>query len=177
MLRIYFILMVWLMAIACQSSEARRPINKQKQVFLKESAKRNKNILSIEQNLFQQVMERHKNLSFKATPQGFWYALQKKSDQNTSFPNKGNLVTFRYRIKDLSGNLIYDEEELGTVTYLVDQEELIPALREGVKYLKPGEIGVFLFPSYLCFGYQGDGDKIGINQALEFTIELINLEI
>jgi FKBP-type peptidyl-prolyl cis-trans isomerase len=39
-----------------------------------------------------------------------------------------------------------------------------------------GEIGVFLFPSYLCYGYQGDGEKIGINQPLRFTIELLKLE-
>jgi len=53
---------------------------------------------------------------------------------------------------------------------------LIPALREGVKYLRPEEIGVFLFPSYLCYGYRGDGEKIGINQPLRFTIELLKLE-
>jgi FKBP-type peptidyl-prolyl cis-trans isomerase len=42
--------------------------------------------------------------------------------------------------------------------------------------MKSGDVAVFLFPSYLCFGYQGDGDKIGINQPLRFTIELLKLE-
>jgi FKBP-type peptidyl-prolyl cis-trans isomerase len=37
--------------------------------------------------------------------------------------------------------------------------------------MRTGEVVVFLFPSYLCYGYQGDEDKIGVNQPLRFTIE------
>ena len=162
--------------LSCQNLEPRRPINKQKQVFLKESAKRNKNIITIEQSLFQQAIKQEKKLSFENTPQGFWYAYQKNTNSNGAYPTKGDRVTFRYRIEDLNGNLLYDEKELGDVSFFVDQEDLIPALREGIKYLRPEEIGVFMFPSYLCFGYQGDGEKIGINQPLRFTIELLKLE-
>ena len=61
------------------------------------------------------------------------------------------------------------------VEYFVDEENLLPALREGIRLMKSGEIVSFLFPSYLCFGYQGDGEKIVNNQPLRFTIErLIN---
>ena len=101
---------------------------------------------------------------------------KKKNDSDETYPKKGDLVSFKYRIEDLNGNLIYDEKELGNVSFLIDQEDLIPALREGVKYLRPEEIGVFLFPSYLCYGYQGDGEKIGVNQPLRFTIELLKLK-
>lgn len=38
-----------------------------------------------------------------------------------------------------------------------------------------GEVVVFLFPSYLCYSYQGDADKIGVNQPLRFTIERLPL--
>ena len=162
--------------LSCQNLEPRRPINKQKQVFLRESAKRNKNIINIEQSLFRQVIEREDKLYFEVAPLGFWYAYQKNTNSDTRYPDKGDRVTFKYRIEDLSGNLLYDEKELGSVSFFIDQEELIPALREGLKYLRSGEIGVFLFPSYLCYGYQGDGEKIGINQPLRFTIELLKLE-
>ncbi len=161
--------------LSCQNLEPSRPINKQKQVFLKESAKRNKNIIAIEQSLFQQAIKQDKKLTFKPTSQGFWYAYERKNS-NGPFPKKGDRVTFKYRIEDLNGNLIYDEKELGNVSFFVDQEDLIPALREGIKYLHSGEIGVFLFPSYLCYGYQGDGEKIGINKPLRFTLELLILE-
>ena len=176
MFRIFFLYLVSIGVFGCQNLEPRRPINKQKQVFLKESAKRNKNIIAIEQSLFQQVIKQETKLSFESSPQGFWYAYQKNTNSSGSYPIEGDRVTFRYRIEDLDGNLLYDEIELGDVSFFVDQEDLIPALREGVKYLRSGEIGVFLFPSYLCYGYQGDGEKIGINQPLRYTIELLKLE-
>lgn len=174
--RTFSICLLIIVVLGCQNHEARRPINKQKQVFLKESAKRNKNIITIEQSLFNQVIDKEDQLDFEVSPQGFWYAYQKKNNSNLALPKKGDLVTFKYRIDDLNGNLLYDEKELGNISFLVDQEDLIPALREGVKNLRTGEIGVFLFPSYLCYGYQGDGEKIGINQPLRFTIELLKLE-
>lgn len=176
MIRTLLLSSLFISVLSCQNLEPRRPINKQKQVFLKESAKRNKNIIAIEQSLFQQAIKQDNKLSFNPTPQGFWYAYQKKNNTNRVLPKKGDRVTFKYRIEDLNGNLLYDEKELGNVTFFIDQEDLIPALREGVKYLRSGEIGVFLFPSYLCYGYQGDGDKVGINQPLRFTIELLKLE-
>ena len=86
------------------------------------------------------------------------------------------MVKFNYTIQTLNGNIIYDEMELGTVDYLVDKEELLPALRYAVKDLSMGDIGVFLMPSYLGYGYQGDGEKIGINQPLKFTIQLTDIK-
>ena len=68
------------MAFGCRETEPRRPINKKKQVFLKESAKRNKSKLNIEQDLFKQVMSIDKNLKFNSTPLGFWY----RSEEHTS---------------------------------------------------------------------------------------------
>jgi len=164
------------MASACGESEPRRPINKQKQIFLKESAKRNKSKRKIEQNLFDLVIKKDTTLRFNSSPLGFWYAFKKKGEIPDKRPIKGDRVTFKYRIEDLNQNLLYDEDQLGLVSFHVDQEDLIPALREGVKYLSEGDVAVFLFPSYLCFGYQGDGEKIGINQPLRFTIEMLKIE-
>ena len=67
--------------------------------------------------------------------------------------------------------MIYSFKELGPVEYAIDQEDLLPALREGLRLLQPEDVAVFLFPSYLCYSYQGDGQKIGINQPLRFIIE------
>jgi gliding motility-associated peptidyl-prolyl isomerase len=161
---------------SCGESEPRRPINKQKQIFLKESAKRNKSKINIEQNLFNKVIKKETTLKFNSSPLGFWYAFKKKGKIQAKKPIKGDRVTFEYRIEDLNQNLLYDEDQLGIVSFHVDQEDLIPALREGVKYMTEGDVVVFLFPSYLCFGYLGDGEKIGINKPLRFTIEMLKIE-
>ena len=120
----FFLLISFTSLFGCQNLEPRRPINKQKQVFLKESAKRNKNIVAIEQALFQQHIEKEKKLDFNATPQGFWFAHQKKNKNNRVLPVKGDRVTFLYRIEDLNGNLLYDEKTLGEVSFFLDQEDL-----------------------------------------------------
>ena len=174
--KIILILFTISIASACEESEPRRPINKQKQIFLKESAKRNRSKINIEQNLFDQVIKKDTTLKFYSSPLGFWYAFKKKGEIPSKRPVKGDRVTFKYRIEDLNQNLLYDEDQLGIVSFHVDQEDLIPALREGVKYLTERDVVVFLFPSYLCFGYQGDGEKIGINQPLRFTIEMLKIE-
>ena len=87
------------------------------------------------------------------------------------YPKKGDKVRFQYQIEDLQKNIIYDKKNLGFVNYSIDEEDILPALRKALRILKPNEVAVFLFPSYLCYSYQGDGDKIGINQPLRFTIE------
>ena len=74
-----FSICLLLIVLGCLNQEARRPINKQKQVFLKESARRNKNIIAIEQSLFKQVIDKEDQLNFEVSPQGFWYAYQKKN--------------------------------------------------------------------------------------------------
>lgn len=89
--RILFLLN-FLIHLSCQNPEPRRPINKQKKFFLKESAKRNKNIMAIEQSLFQQAIDQEKKLSFKNSPQGFWYAYKKKSILMKATLKKGILL-------------------------------------------------------------------------------------
>ncbi|NCF30934.1 MAG: hypothetical protein GWP29_03495, partial [Bacteroidetes bacterium] len=74
MSRTLFLSLLVVGVVSCQNLEPRRPINKQKQVFLKESAKRNKNIIAIEQTLFRQAIQQEEKLSFESTSQGFWYA-------------------------------------------------------------------------------------------------------
>ena len=115
-------------------------------------------------------------LEFSISEFGFWYA--HKTDRKISgpIPKKGDQVSFSYKIEDLNNNLLYSEKELGEVSFFIDEEDLIPALRKGIKIMKDNEVVVFLFPSFLCYGYQGDGEKIGMNQPLKFTIKLLKLK-
>ena len=109
--------------------------------------------------------------TFLNSQKGFLYAYVKKVSENEPLPQKGTRLRFTYKIEDLNKKILYTKNELGIVDYLVDKENILPALREGVKIMRPKEIVVFLFPSYLCFGYQGDGNKVGVSQPLRYTIE------
>ena len=159
----------------CQEPIARRPINHRKEAFLNQSALRNKNRIALEQQLFHEIRKNEPNVRYQNSSKGFWYAIIKGINSRKPLPQKGDEVVLEYRIEDLNKNLLYDEEQLGQVRFLVDQEDYLAALREGAKVLREGQTGVFLFPSYLCFGYQGDFEKIGSNQPLRFTIKLVSL--
>ena len=89
----------------------------------------------------------------------------------TKLPVKGDEVTYAYEIKDVNNQILYTKEELGDRTYLVDREELISGLQDGLKLMKEGEEMVFLFPSYKAYGYSGY-KKIAGNQPLVYTVEL-----
>ena len=91
------------------------------------------------------------------------------------FAKKGDFVEVQYQIEDLNKNILYSKDELQNIRFIIDKEEVLPALREGVKLLSEGETGIFLFPSHFCYSYQGDMEKISPNQPLRFLIKLVSL--
>ena len=176
MKKIYALLTLLLLFItSCNEPEARRPIYRSDNSEIRGSIERNKKINAAQQLLFKRVMKKDSSLVFVSTPAGYWKAIQKTSPTNSP-PKAGDKITFNYKIQTLEGTILYDEMELGTVDYLVDKEELLPALRYAVKDLSLGDIGTFLMPSFLCYGYQGDGEKIGINQPLRITLQLNSIK-
>lgn len=108
---------------------------------------------------------------YTVSPHGFWYYYMQTDTINAVSPVKGDEVVFSYEIKDLKDSIIYSKEELGDKNYLVDKEDLISGLQDGIKLMKEGEIVTFLFPSYKAYGYSGF-EKINSNQPLIYTVHL-----
>lgn len=160
---------------SCMRLQPRKPLNKKDTVFFEESVVRNRAQNSYEQELIQKAIAVDSILNYSAAPSGFWYAYLKQNQNPSPRPQKGDQVVFSYRIENLAQELLYNEESLGKVTYYIDEEELLPGLRKGVKLMQAGEVVAFYFPSYLCYAYQGDGEKIGINQPLRFIVHLESL--
>ena len=124
---------------------------------------------------FINLIEKDSLSQYILSNKGYWFKILKSSKKKLK-PKSGDEVEFFYNILDLDGNDIYKDDNLNPLKYIVDKEEIIPALRYGIKELKVEESGVFLMPSYLCFGYQGDGEKIIPNQPLIIQINLISLK-
>jgi len=114
--------------------------------------------------------------TYQASTTGFWYAYQQKSTSNTPLPQAGDLVRLRYNISTLDNTVLYSATALGTKNYLVDKEDFIPALQDGVKLMRVGETMTFIIPSYRGFGLVGDGEKIPPNQTLKSTVTLIAIK-
>ncbi|MNY41057.1 FKBP-type peptidyl-prolyl cis-trans isomerase [compost metagenome] len=86
------------------------------------------------------------------------------------------MAYFDYEVKDLDGNVIYTELELRPQVYLVDKQNIMMGMRDGIKLMKKGEKITFLFPSHMGYGYHGDDRRIGHNQPLMVTIALKDIK-
>lgn len=157
---------------SCKTPEARRPVSIKSGSFIDESINRNKQLAAKEEARIQKIIANDTSNTYITSEGGFWYFYNKKDTLSTISPKFGDIVNFNYNVQDLNGNLIYSRQELDTITYYIDKEELFLGLREGLKLMKAGETVTFLFPSYQAYGYYGDDDKIGTNIPLRTTVTL-----
>ena len=165
------LIVILLLVVACAQPKPRKPITRKTSTFLKESIERNKAINKAEETELMRLIALDSLTTYITSPNGFWYTYQVRDSIGTVFPVKGNQVVYEYDIADIYGSEIYSRSELGERTYLVDEQELITGLQEGIKLMKAGETITFLFPSHKAYGYSGY-EKIGSNQPLRYTVTL-----
>ncbi len=166
-----FILLI-LFTSCKQNEEARRPISHSSGSFIKKSAERNKKLIAGEEDQIKVLMKTNPTINYIASSKGYWYSYETKNLLDTLTPKKGDVAFFDYEIKDLKGSVIYSEVELRPQTYLVDKQNIMMGLRDGIKLMNKNEKIQFLFPSHMGYGYHGDNKKIGINQPLICTVTL-----
>lgn len=158
---------------ACkQHQDARRPISRASGVFMKKSIARNKKLNASEEDQIKALMKKNPNISYFASPKGYWYSYETKNDTDTLTPKKGDVAFFNYELKDLKGTIIYSEVELRPQVYRVDKQDIMTGLRDGIKLMHKNERVNFYFPSHIAYGYHGDNKKIGVNQPLICTVTL-----
>ena len=169
------LIMLALAVFSCKSPEARRPVTQKSGSFINESIARNRQIVAEDENRILEIIEEDSTNNYISSPNGFWYYYEKRDTTTTATPGFGDIVEFDYNIETLDGRTIYSEEELPTITYAMDQEELFTGLREGLKLMREGETVVFLFPSHKAFGYYGDKNRIGTNVPIRSTVTVNNI--
>jgi gliding motility-associated peptidyl-prolyl isomerase len=172
---ILFVFLVTILVSSCkQHQEARRPISQKSGTFMKKSVERNKKLIASEEDQIDSLIKSNPKVKYMASTKGYWYTYVIQNTLDTITPKKGDVAFFDYEIKDLKGNIIYSQLELRPQTYLVDKQNIMTGLREGIKLMHKNEKVIFLFPSHIAYGYHGDDKKIGTNQPLLCTVTLHN---
>lgn len=172
--KIFYTIVVFVFIVSCSKPEPRKPIKRKTGSFMKESIDRNKKLNKLEENLLQVKMQNDSTHTYHTSANGFWYFYNKKVSLNTQFPVKGDEVIFSYEIRTLKDSILYSKQELGDKRYLVDKEELIAGLQDGIKLMHKDEIITFLFPSHKAFGYTGN-ERVYPNEPLIYTVHLKNI--
>ncbi len=173
-MRVVFHTVCLIFLFSCKAPEARKPIHIKSGSFISDSKSisRNKELVAKEEKAIQKIIDNDTLNDYITSKGGFWYFYNQKDTLPGITPKFGDMVKFNYDIKDLNGNVIYTQQELDTITYRIDKEELFLGLREGLKLMKAGEVATFLFPSYQAYGYYGDDHKIGTNIPLMSRVTL-----
>ena len=173
-MRIFSLFILAALLLGCSQPEARKPVVRKTSSFMSESIERNKIFTKAENQLLQKQIEGDSLHSYLNSEQGFWYYYDTRDTLNAPMPETGDQIVFNYEVRDLGDNIIISEEELGPQSYLVDKEELISGLQDGLKLMHEGERVTFLFPSHKAYGYTGT-ERINPNQPLIYKVELIKV--
>ena len=175
--KIALFICIGLMLLSCAEQTARRPKSQKTGTFLKESAERNKILIAQEEAYIKKYIAQDSLNSYVTSKNGFWYFYNEKNDQENYFPKKGDTLTYELSMnKMVSGQAIYQKEELGIQQYIVEKQQVIPGLRFGLQLMKKGETVTFLFPSHIAYGYHGDNKRIGTNIPITSTITLLDIK-
>ncbi|MES2811350.1 MAG: gliding motility-associated peptidyl-prolyl isomerase GldI [Bacteroidota bacterium] len=177
-LKIIGLLFLGMNLVTCctQKQEARRPVSQKSGEFMKQSIERNKKLNQGEESLIADIIKKDTVNDYTASAKGYWYYYNTKNKVATATPVKGDITMFDYEIKNLAGKIIYSQVELKPQRYIVDKQDFIKGIQDGIKLMQKGEKVTFLFPSHMAFGYHGDDNRIGINQPLLCTVTLNDIK-
>ena len=116
--------------------------------------------------------EKAKAKGVKTTDSGLMYKVVEKGDGDK--PAAQDTVTVNYEGKLVDGTVFDSSYERGEpTTFPLDQ--VIPGWTEGLQLMSKGATYEFYIPSELAYGPGGTG-PIGPNAALQFKVELIDIE-
>lgn len=173
---IIFLFFGLLFVTSCEKNEARKPVSRSGGTFLKESAERNIELNAFEEKIIDSIMKSQPDKEFFTSEMGYWYYYNQRNEQDTLRPKRGDIAYFTYEVSDLYGNIIYTESELKPQNYLVDKQNIMTGLRDGIKRMRKNETVTFLFPSHVAYGYHGDKKRIGTNMPLICRVTLDDFE-
>lgn len=163
---------IFITYISCKQQQARMPISRSSGTFLKESAVRTKKLVAGEEGKIDSIIKSNPQIKYIASKKGYWYHYEARNEKDSLRPKKGDIAQFDYEIQDIKGNVLYSEVELRPQTYIVDKQNIIMGLRDGIKLMRKNEKVTFLFPSHMAYGYRGDTKLIKSNQPIICTVTL-----
>jgi gliding motility-associated peptidyl-prolyl isomerase len=160
--------------VSCLNPEPRKPIVTKSGSFNEASVLLNKSIIKSEENAIKALIAKDSLTTYIASSNGFWYTYNVKS-KNLYTPEVGDQILYTFDVLNFENNIIYNTQDIGIQSYVVDKQEIVEGLRNGLKLMHEGDVVTFLFPSHKVYGYLGDENKIGINQPLIYKVQLIKI--
>lgn len=103
------------------------------------------------------------------TPSGLQYEVVEKGREDGKQPTPANRVKVRYVGTRIDG----EQFDAGTTEFAVTG--VIKGWTEALQLMREGAVWKLTIPPDLAYGDQGQGEKIGPNEILQFEVELIEV--
>ncbi|MCU0472411.1 MAG: FKBP-type peptidyl-prolyl cis-trans isomerase [Bacteroidales bacterium] len=109
-----------------------------------------------------------KKLKMTESPTGLWYAIL--SEGNGDYFTDNDKVILEYEVALLDGTSCYSSKEHGPKEVIIGKSGMEAGLNQGLRMLKPGGEAIFIMPSFMAFGFTGDGNKIPARAVIVYNI-------
>ncbi len=172
----YITIIIFFTIFACKKPQARKPILIKSGVSLSVSAERTKKRLEVENTAISNYIRKDSTQTYQNSNYGFKFTYLQKDSLNTVTPKHGDKITYTYSILNLKNDTLYNEQEVGTKTHYIRQENIIEGLRQGLILMKENETVKFIFPSQIAYGYKGDLNKINHNTPIIYNVHIHKIE-
>lgn len=106
-------------------------------------------------------------------PSGLQYSIV-KDGYGGNPPTMTDKVTVYYQGRYISGD-VFDDAHAQDAPITLPVASLLPGWQEAIKMMTPGSIWVLYLPAKLAYGANGFPGKVGPNQALIYSIHLLNI--
>ena len=167
----YFPMVLFFLLVSCGGNEDVHVKKNVDDAVLKQALEKvNKFEVQKQTDEINQYVERH-NWPMEKTGTGLRYMItyQGKGDSVKT----GDFVSVNYKISLLDGTVCYTTENDGEREFKVEQDNVESGLHEAVRLMNVGDKGVFILPSYMANGIQGDNDKIPPMSAIIVELEVL----
>jgi FKBP-type peptidyl-prolyl cis-trans isomerase FkpA len=154
--------------IACRDNTEKKAINSRP--GKNEMADLNRYLVQKDRERIQNYIDR-KNLKMAESSTGLWYQIIKEGTGKNFID--GDKLIIGYECSLLDGTKCYTSEMLGPKEIILGKSEIESGLREGLRMLKPGSEAIFIIPSFLAYGFRGDGKMIPSRAIIVYNVNIL----
>lgn len=99
------------------------------------------------------------------------------TNASAATPKAGEVASVLYTGTLLNGTVIYStsQNDNTPVSFVSQQNQIIPGFDQGVSLMHKGDKAVFLIPSGLAFGTSGSGTAVPANTVVRYEVELVDI--
>lgn len=171
----YCLLIIAIITISCDSistNDNSSPNHNNSKSKKESLIKANKYMVNTENREINHYIRRH-DLDVIETGSGLRYQITSQGTGEKA--QKGKIATLNYKIKLITGDVIYSSDESGPKVFKIGHSVEESGLEEAILNMHVGDNAIIIIPSHLAHGLLGDNKQIPTRSTIIYEIEFTNL--